>query len=598
MAQQTNIGKAFPLESLGSDIARNEFNYQSILTGLIEWDKTNSNDVIIRLAKDTAPWFEDFIIPSKKSVFDLNAYKSNALATPSGRFSVDSLLDVAYYGGTDGEPSDPGDEVTLRVAIDNHGEGSWRSYYSHLIPTCASGGDYRIGNYVSQGNVWYRVLNTITNSTTAPSADIVNFIRFDVDWVQGSSYDYRDIIRFNNALYIANVNISSSDLTPVTSDEFDVYAPDWVSGTAYVAGDYVAYTDGGETLAYLAVNDITDTDTTPISDPVNWVPKRLSENTVGGEFSQSNIIRWTAHVDLDGILLRNVSTLDSTNETNIMLQSSIKTQEPASIYQRSTGVHSTVNYVSWPNNPAPVWQKNETINPSDSSLSISSRQPYSASMIFDHTNPETAKTFNFINYDGPDLDQGLCIYLPVGSDVGNAGVAVPEDGFTYEFYIRIWPDVNYTNASTRDHIVNKAQVYVYSAPDSDSAENSTCGTPIAKFSMARMTNYYMFGENVSIPDKPVVYRATFAYSSALNQWTVLDYYQLPDHVFMGPIGFVDPQNPGNLDLNSSEIGGINPSASFVGYETGAFPTFADVFSNPDLSPYRPDSIEDFVNRSI
>jgi hypothetical protein len=59
-----------------------------------------------------------------------------------------------------------------------------------------------------------------------------------------------------------------------------------------------------------------------------------------------------------------------------------------------------------------------------------------------------------------------------------------------------------------------------------------CETPIAKFSMARTTNFYMFGENVSIPDKPVCYRATFTYSSVEKRWMVTDYYQLPDHIFV------------------------------------------------------------------
>ena len=43
--QNTNVGYAFPLEKLGSDLARNDFNYQSILRGLIEWDRTNDDIV-------------------------------------------------------------------------------------------------------------------------------------------------------------------------------------------------------------------------------------------------------------------------------------------------------------------------------------------------------------------------------------------------------------------------------------------------------------------------------------------------------------------------------------------------------------------------
>ena len=34
----SNVKNAFPLENLAGDIARNNFNYQSVLSGLIEWN--------------------------------------------------------------------------------------------------------------------------------------------------------------------------------------------------------------------------------------------------------------------------------------------------------------------------------------------------------------------------------------------------------------------------------------------------------------------------------------------------------------------------------------------------------------------------------
>ena len=112
--------------------------------------------------------------------------------------------------------------------------------------------------------------------------------------------------------------------------------------------------------------------------------------------------------------------------------------------------------------------------------------------------------------------------------------------------------------------------------------------------MSRMTNFHVFGENITIPDKPVVYRATFTYLSSNKSWTMLDYYQLPDHVFVGPIGFIDPTNPGNPDRY---IDGMNPDASHIGYETSALPTYVDVFSQPNLAPYR-SSDGSFFNRGI
>ena len=108
----------------------------------------------------------------------------------------------------------------------------------------------------------------------------------------------------------------------------------------------------------------------------------------------------------------------------------------------------------------------------------------------------------------------------------------------------------------------------------------------------------MFGENVSIPDKPVCYRATFVYSATQQKWITLDYYQLPDHVFIGPVGWIDPQNPANLDINA-DVGSNNPNPNFIGYETAGFPLFQDPFSNTDLTPFKisdPVQREAFSNR--
>ena len=184
--------------------------------------------------------------------------------------------------------------------------------------------------------------------------------------------------------------------------------------------------------------------------------------------------------------------------------------------------------------------------------------------------------------------------MPVEVEVGDDGIAYPEDGFTYEFFFRIWPNAQLNGSTTRDHTVNKSQIYVYSVINRDSIADDICENPIAKFSMARTTNFYMFGENVSIPDKPVCYRVTFIYSAEEKRWMVLDYYQLPDHIFVGPVGFIDPQSPSNPDINN-ELMGINPNASFIGYETAAFPLFQDPFSDTNLSPYRFNTDDDYTN---
>ena len=697
MPSNINIGHAFPLEKLGSEIARNEYNYQSILNGLIAWNNTTEDEVIIRLTKDTDPWYEDYIIPSKKSVFDTSTFKCNTEGSiGAGLFAVDCKLESAlsggsrvietatfdstsdvntsneqitlsdgtsfsagdrvkftgtlptgintttdyyikdkvstnvitvsetyngpvvdltatavgtgtiYQGDTDsGEPAissdDPSDLVTFRLSVNNKGNSSWGLYYSPTIQTWTSGEDYKYNQYVTNtaGDVLYRVISDVENSTTVPDVDSANFEPVIKNvWTSGNRYNVGEFVEYNSKIYQAIATVASSTIIPSEDeDNFEFYANIWTSGTNYVAGDYVYYGDN----FFLATEAITNSTSLPLTDSDKWDSVFLRKVPTSSNFTQSVVFRWQLNTDVAKFILRNESDSPSTSLTDITLKISARYKEPSSIYQRSVDLFSTSNYAYYPDNERAIWDTTTIYGPTDTSRSIENRQDYSAVMIFDHARPDTSKTVNFINYDGPDLDQGLCIYLPVEVDVGEDGIAYPEDGFTYEFFFRIWPNASLTDSTTRDHIVNKSQIYVYSSLNRENITDDNCGTPIAKFSMARTTNFYMFGENVAIPDKPVCYRATFVYSESQKKWCTLDYYQLPDHVFVGPVGFIDPQSPANLDINNEVIGNINPNASNIGYETAGFPLFQDPFSNPDLTPYRitgDDDLDVFKNRII
>jgi hypothetical protein len=231
----------------------------------------------------------------------------------------------------------------------------------------------------------------------------------------------------------------------------------------------------------------------------------------------------------------------------------------------------------FPYSTADAWIEGNTCE-YDPNVPITERQAYSASMIFDHS-AEDVSTVNYINYDGPDLDQGLCIYLPVhGKSDDGTGENTPEDGYTFDFFLRIWPKPAYNGQSTNDLIINKAQIYVYSVDDADEAKSGSCTlNPLAKFSMARLTNFYVYDENIGVPNRPVMYRASFVYSAKDGKWKLFDYYQLPDHVFIGPVGFVDPTNKGIMD-------DTRPGNEYKGYETAGFPMFADPFEKTSLEP--------------
>lgn len=695
MSSNVNPGYAFPLEKLGSDIARNQFNYESILNGLIAWDKTTQDEVTIRLTMGTDPWYWDYRIPSKKALLNSSSFDC-AVEGPvvENNFSTDCRIINTLYGGSrqinqstfdadtdvntgtdyitfddvtgwiigdelklektdvgdilptplaedtiykifdisgndvqlsdlndnlivltatgsgiikavekEVAPStsttDPGDVATLRMSVTSSGSCDWSVNYIELVNDWTAGSNYRWGNLVKYndggGTKLYRAVFDIENAQPSDTPDTsINWDLWVVDWMANIEYPVGTKVAYLGTIYTVIDPIDAADVgvTPDNNtDDYEVYAEAWESGKGYKEGAYVAY----NYLPYIAQNEILDSASSPDINE-DWffaVTERVPSSV---PFNNSAIFQWQLNYDVEGFILRCLGPLDvSEPDTNINFRLSARNIEPASIYQRSVETFSTSNYAFWPNDLNSIWEQGTTYGPTDTGIGVNNRQNYSAVMVFDHTRQDIAKTVNFVNYDGPDLDKGLCVYLPVEVNVGDGGIAYPEDGFTFEFYFRIWPNAQYTNSTTRDHIINKAQIYVYNVLNAENVKDDTCSSPVAKFSMARTTNFYMFGENVSIPDKPVHYRATFIYDATAKRWNTLDYYQLPDHLFVGPVGFIDPQSPANLDVNNDVIGNINPNAQFIGYETAGFPMFQDPFSNSDLSPFQAQSEEDLDN---
>ena len=688
-----NVGYAFPLEKLGADIARNDYNYQSILNGLINWNSTTQDEVIIRLTKDTDPYYQDYIIPSKKAVFNNTPFQCQVSGViQQNSFSVDCGLSVAVFGGTrifynsifdantnvnittneitlssvqnlyvndivkftvlsgailptgilatqsyivsliSGtsitlsymtggvvditatgvgnialtaraplsappiDPTDPGDVVTIRTSVQNNGTCAWQLYYGATINDWIANQDYYYGNLVLFNGVIYFTVFDVFNSTVTPDLDHANYILYVNNWQANVLYPIDSMVSYNGSLYqvIGDTTITQS-VPSLTNDAYMLYANAWIPNAPYNKGNFIACNN----IAYLALNNQQNSVATPDTNTDDWMIAFPFIAPMTRPVISSTTFRWYANQNASNFWLKNVTTnTSSTDATSIFLSASLQYKQTPSAYGRSVALFPTSNYTYWPESDNSMWQSGVVYGPTNPNISVTSRQNYSATMVFNHANPAVTKTINFINYDGPDLDQGLCIYLPVEVSINESEIVYPEDGFTFEFFIRIWPNAAYTQSVTRDHIINKAQVYVYSATDIDAIPNNNCSTPIAKFSMARTTNFYMFGENVTIPDKPVCYRATFVYSAAQQKWITFDYYQLPDHVFIGPVGWIDPQNPANLDINA-DVGSNNPNPNFIGYETAGFPLFQDPFSNTDLTPFKisdPVQREAFSNR--
>lgn len=583
-----SFSNAFPLESIGRDIARNNFNYESIFNALMEWNNSEKDYVTVRLMKNSAPYFHTWTFPTKKAQAKT---ASISLVTPVASKSFD--LDGEYGMVASTDATDEGkDDVVIRINVANNGGTSWRAFIDAFV----------LNSKDEAATLKYAIYRN-PESDGAFSLYMVETPNDDPDVAAVSPL----IIEFNSSTSSVSMAkhhfiVNEGSVYAVTTDD-EIYLNNlgtskavyvgkvWESGQSYNKGELVVRNDS-ETGYHMFVNLAEDN--TNLSDPYDYVGtlvdgrysayagedqlwKEIVLLPVSNVFSTSSIIRMKPDNDFMGIVLQNADDAYAEPSVNIGIEGNTKYKMQDSTYLRRVGVFDTANYTMFPYSTADVWMDGRVCN-YDPNVPITKRQAYSASMVFDHS-AEDVTTVNYINYDGPDLDQGLCIYLPVhGKSDDGTGENTPEDGYTFDFFFRIWPNPSYNGQTTNDLIINKAQIYVYSVDDADEAKRGTCTlNPLAKFSMARLTNFYVYDENIGVPNRPVMYRATFVYSAADTQWKLYDYYQLPDHVFIGPVGFVDPTNKGTMDDS-------RPGNEYKGYETAGFPMFADPFEKTSLAP--------------
>ena len=683
-----NSANAFPFRKLDSNISRSNYNFQSMLNGLIEWNNSKNDYVTIRLTKDTDPWFEDYTFATKNNglqnitnyIYDdinvncFNVSKKLEYTASSGLPIYNTVSLIATQGNPDisfdgtlynddniriindqngllytvlninitnntcnlmigGEilstfdgtyiaqiipsiltydNSDYKDHITARITVNNDGNTLWQLYQSVIIYPYNTSTVYATGNVVkywnedeSHGDLYIVSENTVSGEI--PNVGKHPFKKLVVDWYNGISVSTNDYVNDGSNIYIVNNDITSVVKPSADASNFEKVASVWSSTSEYSSGEYVyrnglfyvnAYNGSGVSSDPSIYSDIyaNGTWTSTTHDTIDWIEcfyTNINDNTYG----KSTIERFDSLYDIDGFILKNVGTSISDSNSSIGLFISTRVKQADSIYDRTVGIYKTCNYVEWPYTMSSKWNLDSTYGPTDTTIGINNRQVYSSIMILDHSRSDLVKTVNFINYDGPDLDQGLCVYLPVESNINDNGIVYPEDAFTFEFMFRIWPNSALNGKITNDNIINKAQIYVYSALNRESIENDNCNYPIAKFSMARLTNFYVFAENIAIPNRPVCYKAKFIYSKKTNSWKTLDYYQLPDHMFVGPIGFIDPNNASN----SETVDGDEAGSQYTGLETAGFPLYQDPFSNFDLTPYKfsdSDSYNNFHNRII
>lgn len=613
MSKTLSILDANPLEHLSSDIAISQYNYESIMNGLVEWQSSKMETVTVRLATNTDPYFVDYVLLTKHAYDSGSGNVASSVALTPGSFSFNEKVKVSAMHDPDSSASDT---IKVRINTINNGDTTWRLYGNAIIyneTLMDENGELYLDNntfkhtYVK--DIYFK------RSTVVDGVPYITLYRTITDVAKGDAIevgtnceqvvvDYEDVklptehvidgtqlVRYNGKLYVADGSITPYMTPDSDRSGYKVYCDEYTEGNRYEYGTmlyyrgemFVAVTDNALGLPPVSIEYDEDLEANVLEyNGKYWTACFLvdtyAEVTGSGNYSVNAV------TDFDGFILRNVGENESSAQTEIKLTTSLQIKGKTSTPNSGVAVMGTTNFSRWPMT-SPKWKPNKSYS-TDTTKNVYSLQEYSATMVFNHADADVKK-MNILNYDGPDLDQGLCIFLPVDVLMDDGSVSSPEDGYMFEFLIRIWPDPAYNDRTVNDLIINKSQVYFYNISDytefdwSNRDFDSSNVKPIAKFSMARLTNFYVFSENIGVPDRPVVYKARFIYSESEHMWRTYDYYQLPDHVFMSPTGFVDP---------------MAGDDAHIGVETGGFPLFQDPFAGTDLTPIR--VTEDYTARIL
>ena len=581
-----------PLEHLSADIAISQKNYESILNGLVRWDSSKEDTITIRLSTRTEPYIVDYPIHTKY-YYDKTYGGATSLpfiASSSLAYDAKTVVAAAIDDNLTIRVNvvDVGDTVwslfglaTVFDEFDETPTGEWNTY--NIVKRTTSKYEYsgagfilRMYDDVTHKFVLYRTKRAIQEGatfTTGVEGNIEEYVGVCSSAVPVPP-PMLCLATSRNKVYckkVSGTQISGVPISAANSGYFEycnVFEPNernYVKGQlVYCSGDF--FIANADNPANPPVVITTGDKCTYYNEQWTRVlPLPLLDRVLSG----SGVIRvMKLKNDIEGLVLRNTGKTESSEKTSLSIIANVTTQACPTSQPTGLNIFPTSNYVNWPQSSSAKWApgKGYATIPTKSAYEL---QSYSSVMVFNHYDTENFKYKNIVNYDGPDLDQGLCIMLPVTVRDG-AVDHEPADGTMIEFLFNIWPNHDYDSRATNDLIINKSQIYVYSIPNYDDYLSTSKPVkpivPLAKFSMARVTNFYVFSENVGVPDRPVCYKARFIYSALERTWKTYDYYQLPDHVFFSPRGYVDPSDE-----------------AAYGVETAGFPLYQNPFSDYDLS---------------
>jgi hypothetical protein len=627
--QKINIRDINPLEHLTSDLAKARFNYESILKGLVEWNASKLDNVTVRLMCDTEPGFVDYTFPTKQTAVEQGANIADPYSTENS-YSYEYRYPMSALVAEDRNYSD---ELDVRISVLESADAAWRlcvsavlydeqwitSYLSSdtntsvLHDSASDGSEGRIivhdgadvtstyirGQFIrlyypetAYGSMkWVSTrINTGSSILDNNTKNVVE--RWSLDRVNeyrnANTMEYLFVVHEGKVYRPTGTINRMAPSVPASGWEYfcDVYSPDagLKRGHVYLYdpnpedidykySEFFIYTNDDTMYAYPPYEIEAGGDVSRRTANDGWTESSVLLFPITSSFKTTNAVRWSATTDIESLVALRTSVGSTDKSPDIQVLPTVRIMGGTTEDNGGFKIFDTSNYSQWPGT-APKWSLGRNYS-TDPEKGINDLQNYTATMVFDHANPD-CKAFNIINYDGPDLDQGLVIYLPVESTI-DGKVVYPNNGRTFEFMFRIWPNPAYNGHETADLIINKAQVYVYNVASADNLKVNA--TPLAKFSMARLTNFYVFSENIAVPNRPVIVRAKFVYSADEHMWKTYDYYQMPDCIFLSPNGFVDPGRP---------------SDDTYGVETAGFPLVQDPFSDYNLSPVMVD--DTFRNR--
>ena len=429
------------IEEITSDIAKAMANYEAILNGLVTWNTTDNQNVTVRLMTDSDPFFVDYTFPSR-SASTKTAIRMLSPDVRGGGFDALNALEM---------PAVMSDTVTLRFSEVSYPAAQW-SLYENAMAYKEDGEasvDYPEHVFVnvkglnsSDPDAYVKVLTTVAVPSGTAFALGVNCCKAVATWTasQDTSYWKKGMLALASgggtlgayALTGIAGNISPAYDTENWTRVADVLDAMQANTTVRKNGAYLFSESGADDYSDASIYVYLGEDTAKQGSTPN--PKSNKQYWMGPytlipvkTFGSSTIYRSHPTTDICGYILQSKGSAYPV-EVNVLPGQAIAggDSEPG----KGLGVFNTCNYVSWPSSNTPVWHSGRKYGYGDG---------YTAEMVFHHSSADVKMT-NIINYDGPDLDRGLAIYLPAEDVVkDDNGVSVIKD-IIHEMVVNTDPD--------------------------------------------------------------------------------------------------------------------------------------------------------------